>query len=193
MRLDLDEQQPSPSALEQWAIVRDTSGLEFPSIPYFRDGDSKLSLTGSTAICRFLGQKYRPKMVGSAMNEYAEVDALLCMMQDMRYDLDRTVEDPTAERRAAAMKHVGEQLERINRFMRSKAWLSGKQVSIADFIFCELLEYILFIDGTAIDSFPHLKKLLHKFNTIPEIAKYKETQGPFEPKKYFAIPALTGR
>ena len=193
MKLELDEQKTDEAVLEQWTSMKETLGLDFPTLPYLHDAESKVRLSCSLAICRFLGQKFRPKMVGSAMNEFAEVDTLLSLMHDMRVGLDRSLSDLSPESRAATLKWIGEQLERINRYMRSKTWLSGKQASIADFVFCDLLDYIQFFDPAAIASFPHLKKLQHKFNMIPEIAKYKETQSPFEPQKYLRIPALTGR
>ena len=177
---------------DPWPRLKDTLGVDFPSLPYFYDGDSKLSLSGSIAICRFLAQKYSPKMVGSAMNEYAEVDTLLSITHDLRYNLDKVLRGTLAETRATIMQSVNQQLERANRYMRAKVWLSGKQVSIADFEFCELLEYITSIDRSLLEAYPHLKKLQRKFNAIPEIAKYKETQPPFEPQKYLQVPPLSG-
>jgi glutathione S-transferase len=193
VKLELDEQMTTEAVLEQWTSLKDRLGVEFATLPCLHDGGSKITLSCSIAICRFLGQKYRPKMVGSAMNEFAEVDTLVSVMRDIRGYLDHSLSEPTAESRAATLKLVSEQLERINRYMRSKTWLSGKQASIADFFLCDLLDYIEYFDPAVIAPFPHLKKLQHKFNMIPEIAKYRETQMPFDPPKFLRIPPLTAR
>ena len=60
-----------------------TTALEFMNYPAIRDNSTGLEITHVIAICKYLAGKYRPKMLGSAMNEFAEVDSLLYLSYDV--------------------------------------------------------------------------------------------------------------
>ncbi len=176
-----------PSA-ELWGGLQDSFGLEFPSLPSFRDAEYGISLTHTIAICKYLAQKYRPKMVGAAMNECAEIDSILYLSHDMRNAVINAHVAGWEANKDKAMNFVKEKLGYMNKYMKSRTWLSGKQVSIADFFFCEVLEFMQHIDNTLIDTYPNCRKLMRKFFAIPEVAKYKAAQPDFDLAKYLKLP-----
>ncbi len=165
-------------------------GLDFPSLPTLQDQEHHVSLTQAIAICRYLAQKYRPKMVGAAMNECAEIDSILSLAHDIRNVVLGAKLAGWTDNGEKAMVFVKEKLGYINKYMRSRTWLSGKQVSIADFIFCELLEFLLHIDGTLMEICPNCHKLMRRFHAIPEIAKHKAVQPDFDLEKYLKLPFM---
>ena len=190
VKLELDELKPIDCSTEQWTSVKETLGLEFPSLPNIKDAEHGVSLCYTIAICKYLALKYKPKMIGSAMNECAEIDSLLFMCHDIRKSIVEAYERDWTKSKDEVMKYVKEKLGYVNKFMKAKIWLSGKQVSIADFVFCEMIELVQSLDDTTIDSFPNCRKLLRKLYSVPEIAKYKATQPAFDLTKYLKLPFL---
>ena len=52
-----------------WFDNKFSLGLDFPNLPYYSDGDVKV--TQSNAILRFISRKYDNKMLGTNMTEMA--------------------------------------------------------------------------------------------------------------------------
>ena len=190
VKFELDEMKPAECSSEQWMSIKESLGLEFPTLPNIKDSEHQISLCFTIAICKYLAQKYKPKMIGSAMNECAEIDSILFMCHDMRNSIIEAHESGWEKNKEETMKNIKEKLGYVNKFMRARIWLSGKQVSIADFVFCELMELVQSLDDTTIDSFPNCRKLLRKFYGIAEIAKYKASQPGFDIAKYLKLPFL---
>ena len=60
---DLYEQGDAPDFdRSQWLDKKDSLGLRFPSLPYFIDGETRL--TEAAAIMRFIARKYGPELLG---------------------------------------------------------------------------------------------------------------------------------
>ena len=188
IKLELDDLKPIETSEELWTSVKESLGLDFPSLPNLCDLEHKVSLSCTIAICKYLAQKYRPKMVGSAMNEYAEIDSVLLICHDMRNAVIEAHEKGWEKSKEDALTLVKEKLGYFNKFMKSRIWISGKQPSVADFIFSEMIELLLHIDSTMIDAYPNCRKWLRKFCAIPEIVKYKSSQSGFDIAKYLILP-----
>lgn len=181
IKQEIDGIKPIQCTNEQWEKTKEALMVEFPTSISMSDCDPKILLSSSISIFKYLAYKYKPKMAGSAMNEFAEIDTLLCLVHDMRNLLIDAQEENWEVNKLEAMSVINEKMGYLNKFMRSKIWLSGKQVSIADFAICELLEYISSIDSScATEKFPNCLKLLRKFNAIPEISKYKKSHSCYE-------------
>lgn len=184
IKLEPDNQKPFEAATKLCDELKKKMDIELSSLPHLLDIDNNLSLGSSLCICKYIAQKYNPKMAGSGMNEIAEIDSLLFIIHDIRNTIIDALETNWEKNKQNVNGLMAEKLGFINKFMRSKTWLSGKQVSIADFALCELLELISFLDSNLIASYPHIIKLQRKFNAIPEISKFKESQETFDIKKY---------
>ena len=66
-----------------WPSQKFKIGLPFPNIPFYIDGNIKLSQSG--AILRHLGKKY--KMYGANDNEASIIDMLIELSADLRLGL----------------------------------------------------------------------------------------------------------
>ena len=66
-----------------WPSKKFNLGLPLPNLPYYIDGN--LKLTQSSAILRHLGRKY--KMYGSTEKEASEIDMLIDQSFDLRIGL----------------------------------------------------------------------------------------------------------
>ena len=188
IKLEYDEQKPIEASAEQWTKIKETYSLDFHTLPCLLDFEHKVYLSHTIAICKYLAQLYRPKMVGSAMNECAEIDALLYLGYDVRNSIIEGYEKGWEENKGDTIKWIKNKLGYVNKFMKSRVWMSGKQATIADFYWCELLEFIQSADSTIIEEYPNYKKLLRKLYVIPEVQKYKTTQMEFNMAKYLKFP-----
>lgn len=213
--------------------------LDFLNFPAIRDNSTGLEISCSIAACKYLAGKYRPKMLGSAMNEFAEVDSLLYNTwdihkiivedlyermkyvnsdkvneliekpiepnlvdeQNIRQDEDVAEEIKSEETKSEetkseenksdendfkiseqAITKIKSKLAFVERYLRGRNWLVGKQPSIADFFFIELMNFLDWIDPKdgLKTKFPRIKNLIRKFYLIPEMAEYKKTQSDFD-------------
>ena len=58
------EQDEAPDfSNHEWTDVKNNLGLDFPNLPYFIDGDIKI--TESLAIHRYIANKYKSELNGS--------------------------------------------------------------------------------------------------------------------------------
>ena len=65
-------------------------GLDFPNLPYYIDGDLKLSQ--SMAIVRHLGRKYN--LYGNTINESSMIDMLIDQAWDIKFELIKIAYNP---------------------------------------------------------------------------------------------------
>ena len=179
--------QPITVPEDQWKRIKECleSGLTMTTS---LKGIGHIPVSHTVGICRHLAQRYRPKMVGSAMNEFAEIDSVLYLCHDIRKALIEAHENGWEQSKETAMKFINEKLCFVNKFLKYRKWISGKQASVADFVFAELLEFLQVFDATAIDMHQNCRKLLRKLYAIPEISKYKEAQTDFDIAKYIKRP-----
>lgn len=216
--------------------------LHFPSFPLIRDNTTGFEMTHAVAICKYLAGKYRPKMLGSAMNEFAELDSILYLSCDVYKRVMREVserlekekesakdncETPLEDRTnckdevdeskgencvslvseaEAAQKSVNgkvreevkdqekvtrisdatilwisEKLTCIDKLLRRRNWLVGKQPSIADFFFIELINILDWVHpkNEVRKKYVGIMNFMRRFSLIPEMAGYKKSQENF--------------
>ena len=67
---------------EEWYSVKHTLGFDFPNIPYFIDGD--LKLTESSAIIRYIVNKWGPHLNGKTLEDQARIDEIYGIMSDIK-------------------------------------------------------------------------------------------------------------
>uniref|UniRef100_A0A8D0L077 glutathione transferase n=1 Tax=Strix occidentalis caurina TaxID=311401 RepID=A0A8D0L077_STROC len=86
----------------QWINEKEKLGLDFPNLPYFIDGTTKL--TQSNAIMRYIARKH--KMCGETEEEILRVDMLENQIMDFRMSLVMVCYNPdfALEKVAAYMK-----------------------------------------------------------------------------------------
>ena len=148
---------------------------EFKSLPLFRDNDTGFELTNTIAICTYIGLRYRPKMVGSAMNEFAETDSLLYLSFDIRKIILEAIEQGWEKAGPETINEVKEKLNFIEKFLKGRNWLVGKHPSIADFYVMEVVELFEWAGQKEdlLEKYCRIRNLIKKLHAIPEIAKYK--------------------
>ena len=67
---------------EDWYADKFNLGLDFPSLPYFFDGEVKL--TDPVAIHKYISRKWAPELLGSNVEERAHVNMVSCILGDLK-------------------------------------------------------------------------------------------------------------
>lgn len=67
--------------LQPWLDVKFHLGLDFPNMPYYIDGDVKLS--ESKSIMKYICKKYQPDLLGRTPFEVATADMVSRVHDDM--------------------------------------------------------------------------------------------------------------
>eukprot|EP01094_Clydonella_sp_ATCC50884_P017424 TRINITY_DN3033_c0_g1_i1.p2 TRINITY_DN3033_c0_g1~~TRINITY_DN3033_c0_g1_i1.p2 ORF type:complete len:241 (-),score=112.79 TRINITY_DN3033_c0_g1_i1:200-922(-) len=166
---------------DEWMSVKFTKGLPFPNLPYFMDGDVKLTQT--SAIQRYICTKWKPELLGRTPKEVGEAAMLEGLLSDLNGALDKIsfFPDGTRER---LMECTKTRLEPIHEFLGEKKFLVGDAVTFVDFILFEMLdkandEHIW--DGKFFDELPRFRAYHAAVQALPGMMSPEErrAQGYF--------------
>ena len=67
---------------EDWYADKHNLGLEFPSLPYFFDGETKL--TDPICIQKYICRKWDPALLGTNLEERAHVNMISAILGDLK-------------------------------------------------------------------------------------------------------------
>ncbi|XP_047132960.1 glutathione S-transferase Mu 5 isoform X1 [Hydra vulgaris] len=163
-----------------WLSVKYTLGLDFPNLPYFIDGDVKL--TQSNAIIQYIARKNN--MDGNTEKEKYRIDMMVNELMDFRMgfatlcyrtkpeDLDQAVKDYKT--------NVQSRLKLFEDFLGDFHFLAGNKLTFVDFIFYELLDIHKVFQEDILASFPKLEAFVKRFEAIPEIHEYMMSEKFFK-------------
>jgi glutathione S-transferase len=117
-----------PKGREPWTEAKPNLPMSFPNLPYYLD--SKVALSQSDAILRYLGRQHN--LMGDAGQEHV-VDQALDELKDLEGVLAmhsyRSGVDHLAEWYAGS---VGSIVAKWSKFMSEKDFVTGKTMSVAD-------------------------------------------------------------
>jgi len=158
---------------EQWLNEKFALGLDFPNLPYYIDGD--LKITQSNAIIHYLGIKY--KLNGKTPKEEATVAMLQGEIYDLRMSMARTVYNPDyANLRPAFMETLKTKLKEWDAYLAGKKFVLGNEVTVADFNLCDFLDNLTVFEPGLVDSFGNLKNQKQSVEALPPIAKFLKSK-----------------
>ena len=166
------EQGDAPNfSVECWTSVRNTLGLDFPTIPYLIDDGSDSKLTDPYAIMIYLAAQYAPELLGQTPEEKAEIDMVYSQLKDVKSAItgpcyvgqDRAVLSQTAKAKMAP----------IVEYMGKKDYLIGANLTFLDFYLLELCDFVQWLTDN--EFFTENKK----------VARYvKKMKGQKQIKRY---------
>jgi len=109
----------------------------FPNLPYFIDGDVKLSQT--SAIQRYICHKWNPDLLGRTPAEAGNAAMVECLLSDLNAALDKIAFFPDGTQEA--LKECTQtRLSPVYEYLGDKPFLVGDNVTFVDFILFEMLE-----------------------------------------------------
>ncbi|CAG0894172.1 unnamed protein product [Darwinula stevensoni] len=132
----------------------DGLGLDFPNLPYYIDGDVKLSQ--SLSIIRHLGRKHG--LYGQTEEEQCRQDMAEQQQGDFQMAMIRAVYYKfTPESKAQYLEEaLPTHLKIFTMFIGNRNWLLGDRLTYVDFLWYEVLDWQLYLDPECFKDFPVL-------------------------------------
>jgi glutathione S-transferase len=145
-------------------------GVAFPNLPYYIDGDVKL--TQSNVIMRYIGDKYN--LSGKDGKEKYEVMVLEQQVSDMRMAFARLCynQDFDKLKEEYLTKTLPTHVKNFSEYLGSKPFLYGAEITYPDFHFYDILSCNLTLDPGCIDKYENLKDYMTRFENLPKIKDY---------------------
>lgn len=168
------EQEDGPSfSRDAWLADKFKLGLDFPNLPYYFDGDVKL--TQSSAIMRHIARKHdlmgktdtekdRCDLAGEQLNDFRMNFVKMCYGKYFGVDFK--------EKAPKYVKDLSGILKPFEEFLGDNKWLAGANITWADFILWEMLDQHLLLAPGCLDSLPKLKAYHQAFMEEPKIKEF---------------------
>ncbi|XP_021952842.1 glutathione S-transferase [Folsomia candida] len=168
----VDKRYPlTPEGLTEYGGEKGNLGLDFPNLPYWKDGTVKL--TESRAVLKYIARKQgggalMPKdevtLANAEMVEGVLWDVWYYLIWRCKFDNDTFID--LLKARAPA------KLDLVHTFLGNKKWILGDQISYVDFMLYEVLHGYSLYDPEFLKPYPGLLKLKANFEEIPQIKKF---------------------
>lgn len=162
-----------------WFQVKPTIDLPFPNLPYWIDGD--LKITQSTAILRHVAKK--AKLTGKDDVEDARLGMLEQQAVDLRTGLAKLAySDKYEQERPDFVKSIPSLLKPWSDYLGQKNFLLGDRLTYVDILLADILNVYELFEPSALTAFPNLSGLLQRVEALPGIASFLKSD------KYKRLP-----
>ena len=156
---------------KDWLAEKFTLGLDFPNIPYYIDGD--LKLTQSLAILRHLARKHG--LTATDEKSLTQQDVVEQQLSDLRTALSMQLIYNRPDDKQKEQKIIDDvivpHLQLLSKFLGSNQWLVGR-LTYVDFMAYETFDIIRNFTPETFDKFPVLKEFMSRFESLEPIKKY---------------------
>ncbi|KAK7070864.1 Glutathione S-transferase Mu 3 [Halocaridina rubra] len=152
-----------------WTNVKFNLDLPLPNLPYYIDGD--LKLTQSYAILRHLGRKY--DLCGKNEKQVTMVDMLMDHARDMRRGFAMLCYfNYTEEKKKEYLSTLPNIFKPLSEIIGDRPWFTGDKITLADFVMYEEIFVHLSLDPGCLKDFPKLEAFLKRFEELPAIKNF---------------------
>lgn len=159
----------------EWMNDKFNLGLEFPNLPYYMDEEVKLSQ--SIAILRYLGRKHglAPDTTDSQQIARADIMEQQCVdffngLRTLAYNPNFTTE------KVEYIKKLPYKIQLFENALGNNSWLLGQKITYVDFFLFEVLDRHRYLDPNFLNTFPKVKAYVDRFECLPNVAKYRESE-----------------
>eukprot|EP00112_Aurelia_sp_Birch-Aquarium-sp1_P014664 Seg318.20 transcript_id=Seg318.20/GoldUCD/mRNA.D3Y31 product="Glutathione S-transferase Yb-3" protein_id=Seg318.20/GoldUCD/D3Y31 len=160
-----------------WTSVKFDLGLDFPNLPYYIDGDIKI--TQSNAILRYLGRKF--KLDGETEEEKRRVDLMENQAMDFRNAWVGLCYNPKFDEMVDGYKKkIGPMIQKFSDYLGERKFFAGEKLTMVDFVMYELLDQHKAYDDSFLEPHKNLQDFLKRFEAIPEIAEFQKSEKCFK-------------
>ena len=164
---------------EEWFGVKYELGLDFPNLPWLKDGDLKLTQTG--AILTYLAEKVG--MNGKSAEERAKIAMLYGLSQDVRSRYTRAAYSPDFESmKQDLVVFLEEKLKDLDAYLKgsTSGYLVGDGVTYIDLLWYDLLDQFKLVkkevsEVDILKNFSCLETFYMKIHNHPSIEKYRNS------------------
>merc|ERR1711973_59499 len=156
-----------------WFDQKFSLGLDFPNLPYYIDGDIKL--TQSNAILRHIARKH--DMCGKDDKEKAMVDMMADQGMDLRNGWIGLCYNPDFDKlKDGYLTNLDPKLGQFSKFLTKKSWFAGgKTPTFVDFLMYELIDEHKALASNCLKKYQNLEEFQKRFEALPKIAAYMKS------------------
>lgn len=153
----------------EWSKDKFNLGLDFPNLPYYIDGDVKL--TQSHVILRYLARKHQ--LAGRSEADMNRVDLAATQAYDYHMDYARIVYNSEFHKlKEEYLKGRPDKMKLLSDFLGKNQFVAGDYVTYADFVLFEYLEGQLLLTPNFLKDFPVLEKFHYSISKLPAVENY---------------------
>ncbi|CAH8440821.1 unnamed protein product [Schistosoma rodhaini] len=164
-----EERAYDRNEIDAWSNDKFKLGLEFPNLPYYINGDFKL--TQSMAIIHYIADKHN--MLGACPKERAEISMLEGAVLDIRMGVLRIAYNKEYETlKVDFLNKLPGRLKMFEDRLSNKTYLNGNCVTHPDFMLYDALDVVLYMDSQCLNEFPKLVSFKKCIEDLPQIKNY---------------------
>ncbi|CAL8076330.1 unnamed protein product [Calicophoron daubneyi] len=157
---------------EKWQKDKPQLGMDLPNLPYYIDGDFKISQ--SLAIIRYIAEKHN--MIGSTPEERAKISMIEGALIDLRSGLSRIAYDDRFETlKAGYLENLPTVLQTWSKALGDKPYLTGSEPKHVDFMLYEALDVLRYLEPKCLENLPNLHQFVSRIENLPKIKSYMES------------------
>jgi len=157
---------------EDWYKEKFELGLDFPNLPYYMEGD--LKLTQSNAILRHLARKH--DLIGQTSAERARCDLAAEQICDLRKTfVTLCYSEDFKSQLLDYVSKLPKSLQPFEDFLGENPWLAGQNITWADFLAWEYFDQHVLLKPDCLASFPRLTAYHLRFKDEPKIKAFMES------------------
>ncbi len=167
---DIYEQGDAPEySRAVWTDKKGSLGLSFPNLPYFIDGDVKITETQS--IQKYICYKWGEHLLGKDSSQYGEVEMVAGIISDLKGAT--TMPCYTQGDKKGISTICLQKTGQVADFLADKQFLMGDNVTYVDFILFELCDFMAWItDGELYTKFPNLQSYHERVRNLPKLKEF---------------------
>jgi len=155
-----------------WFNEKFSLGLDFPNLPFYVDGDVKITQTN--AILRYIATKHN--LCGKTTEEQVRVNMMLEETMDVRNAMVRLAYNPKFdELRDGVVAQIKGKFKLYDTYLGERSFFAGDEVTLADFHIYEMLDQYYILENTILDDTPKLQAFKKRFEDLPKIREYMES------------------
>ncbi|XP_078342174.1 glutathione S-transferase Mu 1-like [Oculina patagonica] len=157
---------------EAWTSVKYTLGLDFPNLPYYLDGDTKISQ--SNAILRHIARKH--DLCGSTEEEKIRVDVAENQLVDFRDKFTDLCYNSNFENlKDDYIKNVKSSLKQLSDFLGERKFLAGEKITFVDFVLFETMDHHRIFEPSLLEPHKNLQEFVKRIEELPTVAAYRKS------------------
>ncbi|GBN67965.1 Glutathione S-transferase [Araneus ventricosus] len=158
---------------EEWQKDKFSLGLDFPNLPYYIEGEFRL--TQSIAIIRYLG--YQHGLVAKTDEQQRRVLVAEQQSIDFRQKLRSFAEaDEYKETgKEEFLKSVQPLLQQWEKFLGNRKFMAGDDITYVDFMVYEAFDLYRLYHESVLDDYPSLKAYFSRMKNLPELQDYMKS------------------
>jgi len=167
---------------DTWLNEKNNLGLEFPNLPYYIDGD--LKITESAAIHGHIARKHG--LAGACEKDFIRLDVAAGIMRDLGKEMDMLVYGADFEtKKDAYIAALPTKVEKVSKLLGPGNYLLGDKISFNDFVLFELLEMFRNMVPDCTSAHQNLTAFHTRIEALPAIAKYRSSPAFLKVKTRF--------